>query len=96
MRIVADREVRDFVAQRGGFVTVSTRSQLCCTGALTTLEAETAAPDDPSSYERFDDDGIVVFYHSGRRAHPDELVFKLKGSKNQRLEALWDGCVYAL
>lgn len=71
-------------------------SQRCCTGALTTLDVKIAAPDEAARYERFEDDGMIVFYSSARGAHPDELVLKLKGSRRQRLEALWDGCAYAI
>jgi hypothetical protein len=96
MRIVADPKVRAYVAAHGGVVTVAARSQRCCTGALTTLAASTAAPVDPSRFERFEDDGVVVYYSSARGAHPDELVLKLKGARRPRLEALWDGCAYAI
>ncbi len=75
---------------------MAAHSQRCCTGALTTLAVKTAAPDDPARYERFEDEGIIVYYSSPRGAHPDELVFKLKGSRRPRLEALWDGCAYAI
>ncbi|MGA8296833.1 MAG: hypothetical protein WB770_07300 [Acidimicrobiales bacterium] len=96
MRIVADPEVRSFLIARGGVVTVSTRSARCCTGALTTLSLETAPPTDPARYERFEDHGVVVYYASARGAHPDELVLKLKGSRRPHVEALWDGCLYAI
>jgi hypothetical protein len=96
MRIVADAATREFLAARGGIATVSARSRRCCTGALTTLSVATAPPDDPARFERFEQDGVVVYYDSPRGAHPDELVLKLKGSRRPRLEALWDGCVYAL
>ncbi len=96
MRIVAEDKVRDYLARQGGVVTVAARSQRCCTGALTTLAVTMAAPLDPSRFERFEDHGVVVYYSSPRGAHPDELILKLKGSRRPRLEALWDGCAYAI
>jgi hypothetical protein len=96
VRIVAETKAREYVAAQGGVVTVAARSQRCCTGALTTLVVVTAAPPDPSRFERFEDDGLAVFYSSARGAHPDELVLKLKGTRRPRLEALWDGCAYAI
>lgn len=96
MRIVAEAKTREYLAAQGGVITVAARSQRCCTGALTTLVVRTEAPPDPSRYERFEDDGVVVYYSSARGAHPDELVLKLKGSRRPRIEALWDGCAYAI
>jgi hypothetical protein len=96
VRIVADRKAREYLLAQGGTATVTARSQRCCTGALTTLVLRTEAPDDPTSYERLVDNGLVVYYRSARGAHPDELVLKLKGSRHPRIEALWDGCAYAI
>lgn len=96
MRIVVEPKAREYLAAQGDVVTVAARSQRCCTGALTTLAVQTRAPADPSRYERFEDQGVVVYYYSARGAHPDELVFKLKGLRRPRLEALWDGCAYAI
>jgi hypothetical protein len=96
MKIVADARARAYLVAQGGVATVAARSQRCCTGSLTTLAITTAAPEDPSRYERFEDDGVVVYYRSARGAHPDELILKLKGSRRPRLEALWDGCAYAI
>jgi hypothetical protein len=96
VRIVAEPNAREYLTTQGGVATVTARSQRCCTGALTVLAVKTEAPIDPSRYERFEDGGITVFYSSARGAHPDELVLKLKGRSRPRLEALWDGCAYAV
>jgi hypothetical protein len=96
VRIVADRKAREYLVAEGGTATVTARSQRCCTGALTTLTVRTEAPDDPTGFERFEDEGVVIYYRSARGAHPDDLVLKLKGSRRPRLEALWDGCAYAI
>ena len=96
MELVASDEVRTFVAEHGGAVYVRARSQRCCTGALTVLEASMVAPGDADAYERLEDPALAVYFRCAQARRPDQLVLKLKGRKHPKLAALWDGCAYAI
>jgi hypothetical protein len=96
MRVVCAPEARSYIVRHGGSITVTARSQRCCTGALTTLGVALGPPPDPSSFERLAAEDFLVYFKTAFPQRPDDLVIKLKGARRPKLSALWDGCAYVI
>jgi hypothetical protein len=74
---------------------VWTDPQRCCSGTLTYLKtARHPSPED--GFIRFDAEGFELWFDPGPRPAPDELHFDLKGVRKKRVEAYWNGCVFAV
>jgi len=48
----------------------------------------------PHRFRSVDADGLELHVDFGRMDPPEELHIDLKGWKNKRLEAYWNGCVF--
>jgi hypothetical protein len=96
MRVVAPPEVADLVREHGGRLFVWADPHRCCGGSVTFLKT---APTSPPGERRFilvDAEGFELHFDPGRVQPPDELHFAVKGWHRKRVEAYWNGCVYAL
>ena len=95
MKVVASREVGDLVCASGGELYVRTDPHRCCSGSLTYL-VTSAEPERGREYVRFEAEGFGVSFSAGNRTPPDELHLALRGHRKKRVEAYWNGCVYAI
>ena len=59
---------------------------------------KTGAQAEPGrEFRSFPADGFDLFFASGALEPPDELHLEVKGhGKRKRVEAYWNGCVYAV
>ena len=106
MRIVVDEKVREHVAGRGGSLWVWLDPHRGVVGSHIYLEAHTEPPGTsretkftrssrrPHRFRSQEAGDITVHYDWGRREAPDELLLELRGLKNKRVEAYWDGCIF--
>lgn len=101
MDIVASDELVAYVRARGGRVHVWLDRARCCSGAITYLGAGVGAPgpsrwtDTPHRFRPFPADGFEVLLDPGRLQPPAELHLELKGRRRPRIEAYWNGCIFA-
>ena len=79
----------------------------CVVGSYVYLDAATEPPGTsrktkftrasrrPHRFRRFDVDGFELRFDPGRLDPPEELHVDVKGWRNKRIEAYWNGCVFA-
>jgi hypothetical protein len=97
VRIEVSAEAEEFVRGRGGQVWVwAARPRMCCLGTPAYMHAAIEPPADPSGFRPWHAAGLDIWCRipSGRR--PDVLEIGLHGKRRPRVEAYWDGCIYAL
>ena len=109
MKIVTSPKADSFIRERGGKVWVWLDPRRGLVGSFVWLEAHLEPPRAsrtssftrssrrPHRFARLESDGIEVNYDWGRLEPPEELHFDVKGwrSGTRRLEAYWNGCVFA-
>ena len=95
MRVVASATVVDLIRERGGRLFVWTDPRRCCSGGVTYLLTG-AEPRPGREFKRFDSDGFELWFDPGRMDLPDELHLDVKGLRKKRVEAYWNGCVFAI
>jgi hypothetical protein len=93
--VLAHPDVPDLIRARGGRIYVWTYAPKCCSGNVTYLATGTE-PEPDRTFHRIDADGFELFFAPGRMNPPDSLVLDVKGRRNRRVEAYWDGCVFAV
>jgi hypothetical protein len=107
MRIITSPAAAAYIEAHGGGVWVWLDPHRGAVGHYVYLEAHTEPPRSsrktsfsrssrrPHSFRSIDHAGIAVHYDWGRLDDPDDLEFDLRGVVNKRLEAYWNGCVFA-
>ena len=51
---------------------------------------------DPSGFSPLYEAGLEIWYRIPGGRRPDVLEIGLRGKRRPRVEAYWDGCIYAL
>jgi hypothetical protein len=107
MRITTSPDASARIEANGGQVWVWLDPHRGAVGHYVYLEAHTEPPRSsrrtsftrssrrPHSFRTIVNAGISVHYDWGRLEDPDELSFEVRGLLNKRLEAYWNGCVFA-
>ncbi len=95
MEIIATPAVRDLVRREGGSLYVWTDPHRCCSGAMTSL-VTSMTPAVGRRFEHHVARGFDLWFDPGARTPPDELHLDVKGWRNKRVEAYWNGCVFAV
>ena len=93
--VLAEPSVAEAIRERGGKVFVRTDRHRCCGGGITYL-VTTSEREPDHDYRRFDAEGFELFLDAGGRVPPDELHLVVRGRRRKRVEAYWNGCVYAI
>jgi hypothetical protein len=84
MRVEASPEAVGFVAGHGGRLWVwSAHPRMCCSGTPAYMHAATEEPPD-------------LWFRARGDIVPDVLEIGLRGRRRPRIEAYWDGCLFAL
>lgn len=94
MQIVASDEARALIAERGGRIYVSVRSQRCCRGVQTLAAASQA--DARSAWRLVEADcGFALYLPRDLARLPDELHLEARRFP-RRIEAYWNGCAWVV
>jgi hypothetical protein len=97
VRVEMSPEAEEFVRGQGGQVWVwAARPQRCCWGTPAYMYAATKPPSDPYDFQPIHLDGMEVWYRIPGGRRPDVLEIGMRGKRRPRVEAYWDGCIYAL
>jgi hypothetical protein len=97
VRVEVSAEAEEFVRGRGGQVWVwAAHPRMCCMGTPAYMHATTEPPPDPSGFSPWHAAGLDVWYRMPGGRRPDVLEIALRGKRRPRVEAYWDGCLYAL
>jgi hypothetical protein len=76
--IEIDPAAREYIAARGGAVTLrSSRRNGCCGGTAFVPVAEAESPRDPAAYRSVEVDGITVFIEANVTGGPEPLMIGL-------------------
>lgn len=94
MRVVASEEARELIAERGGRLFVSVKSQRCC-HPVQTLAARTDVAHPEEFRSLGDDAGFELLVPDRLAKLPDELVVEARRFP-RRVEAFWDGCAWVV
>jgi len=97
MRVQASPDAAEFVRAHGGTLWVwAARPRICCSGTAY-MRAATAAPPGRSGFTLLPADGLELWFRAPAGGLlPDVLEIGLKGRRHPRVEAYWDGCLFAL
>lgn len=109
MKIVTTPAAAAYIAEHGGKVWVWLDPRRGLVGSYVWLEAHCEPPGTsrrsnftrsskrPHRFQTIEGADVEVHYAFARLAPPDELHFDVKGLRNKtrRLEAYWNGCVFA-
>jgi hypothetical protein len=95
MKIIAGREAERLIQEQGGRLYVWSDPQRCCSGTITYLKTG-SAPAKGRRFDRADVEGFELWFDFGSKTPPDALFLEAKGWKKRRVEAYWNGCVYAI
>lgn len=94
MRVVASAEARGLIAERGGRLYVSVRTQRCCRG-VQTLVARTDVAQASEYRPAGAAAGFELFLPRALARLPDELHVEVRRHP-RRIEAYWDGCAWVV
>ena len=94
--IIISSDAREFIAAHGGTIYLQVRQSRCCSGAITFLDASTAARNEAGNYVVLDTDQLKVRLLDLGVGLPDEVSVELRGKIRPRLTAYWNGCAYRL
>lgn len=95
MNVVVGSGVRDLVLERGGRLFVWADRARCCGGGVTYLSADSEPPREPHAFRALTLQGFELEFDGGRLGDPDELQLEVRGRRRKRVEAYWNGCVFA-
>ena len=107
MKIVTSPRAAEHIRERGGAVWVWLDPRRGLVGSYVWLEAHCEPPGTsretkftrssrrPHRFKQLEADGIDIHYDWGRLDPPEELHLDLRGLKNKRVEAYWNGCIFA-
>jgi len=94
MEVIAEPTVAAFAQEQGGRLYVWTRRLRCC-GKVTFLEAASDPPPD-RHFRPIEVEGFELWFSAPGFEPPDELHLEVRGRRKPRVEAYWNGCVYAV
>jgi hypothetical protein len=97
VRVEVSLEAEEFVRGRGGQLWVwAAYPPMCCSGTPAYMHAATEPPRDPGGFSPAHTDGLELWYRMPGGRRPEVLEIGLHGKRRPRVEAYWDGCLYAL
>ena len=98
MRLEISTEAAAFAQARGGALWVwAARPRLCCAGAPPYLRvAAQPPPQGTARFRRIPGTGLDLWFRAPAGPPPATLEIALRGKRDPRLEAYWDGCLFAL
>jgi len=97
VRVVISPDAARFVAARGGRLWVwAAYPRRCCAAVPAYMHAATAPPRGRDGFARIEAPGLELWFLAPAGSQPDVLEIGLRGRRHPRVEAYWDGCLFAL
>lgn len=97
MRVDVSPEAEEFVRGQGGKLWVwAVHPWGCCSGTPAYLHAATTAADDVSGFIPVATASLDIWFRAPAGQQPDVLEIGMHGKRHRRVEAYWDGCLFAL
>ena len=97
MRVEVSPDAAGFVAARGGRLWVwAAYPRRCCAGVPAYMHAATERPAGRDGFGRVEAAGLELWFLAPAGSRPDVLEIGMKGRRRPRVEAYWDGCLFAL
>ena len=93
---MSSAEVAERVRASGGRLFVWADPHRCCTGAVTYLKTASEPAPGGRCFEPVPAEGFELFVDTGPFAPPEALHFEVKGRREKRVEAYWNGCAFVL
>ena len=91
------QEAAELVAAQGGRLWVwAAHPRTCCAGTPAYMHAATGVPPGLSGFTRIPVAGLELWFRALAGVHPDVLEIGVRGKRCPRVEAYWDGCLFAL
>jgi hypothetical protein len=95
MNVLVGSGVSELVGKRGGRLFVWLERPRCCGGGATYLSTGDERPAEPHRFRAVPLEGFELAFDGGRLGDPDELHLEVRGRRRPRVEAFWNGCVFA-
>jgi hypothetical protein len=99
MRADVSAEAVEFVRGHGGGLWVwAAHPSVCCWGAPAYMHAATEPPPGLSGFRAVptEEAGLQIWFRAQAGQSPEVLEIGLRGRRRPRVEAYWDGCLFAL
>ena len=97
MRVDISPEATAFVGAHGGRLWVwAAPPRMCCAGTPSYMHAATSTPRRASGFSRVPAAGLELWFRPPAGTAPQTLEIGLRGRRHPRVEAYWDGCLFAL
>jgi len=97
MRVEVTPEAAGQVLAAGGAVWVwAAYPKRCCSGVPAYMHASTRMPDIGLPFRRVHHPDLEIWFRAPGDREPDLLEISMRGHRNPKVEAYWDGCLFAL
>lgn len=97
MRVDVSPEAAEFVRGQGGKLWVwAAHPRGCCSGTPAYMHAATTQADDVSGFVSVPTTSLDIWFRGPAGQQPDVLEIGMHGKRHPRVEAYWDGCLFAL
>jgi hypothetical protein len=99
MRADVSAEAVEFVRGHGGGLWVwAAHPSVCCWGTPAYMHAATEPPPGVSGFRAVPtaEAGLQIWFRAQAGQSPEVLEIGLRGRRRPRVEAYWDGCLFAL
>ena len=97
MQVDMSSEAAGLVRDRGGVLWVwAARPRVCCWGTPAYMHAATERPPGLSGFSLVSQAAVEIWFRAPAGRVPDVLEIGLRGRRQPRVEAYWDGCRIAL
>ena len=97
VRVNVSRDAAEFVRARGGRVWVwAARPRMCCSGAPAWMHAATRPPAGLTGFSEVAGADLQVWFRGVGDLRPTVLEVGLRGRRQPKVEAYWDGCLMAM
>jgi len=97
MRVEVSPEAVGHVLADGGTLWVwAAYPKRCCSGTPAYMHASTSRPSTELPFRRVAHPELEIWFRAPGGREPDVLEVGMRGRRNPKVEAYWDGCLIAL